>query len=277
MSEGNADQRLAWEQGVGATWVAHADEMDRRLAPVTALLVERAAPARGEWVLDVGCGTGALTSRLAELVGREGRVVGVDISAAMLGAARRAVPPGVELLHADAQDHMFPQAAFDLVVSRFGVMFFAEPVLAFRNVRRAMRGNAKLCFAAWAPLAENPHWELPLSIVARRLGSPEPKDPRAPGPLAFADEGYVRGILAAAGFQAIDSSRERLLLPGGSAQEEAAHGLTLGPAARLLDERQPDLDTRAAILGELAEAFRRYERGGRCAVPATVIIASAEA
>ncbi len=245
--------------------------------PVTALLLKRAAPAPGERVLDVGCGTGALTSRLAELVGEQGRVTGVDISATMLRAARRAAPPGVELIHADAQDYAFPQAAFDLVVSRFGVMFFAEPVLAFRNLRRAMRGGARLCFAAWAPLAENPHWQLPLSIVAGRLGPPEGKDPRAPGPLAFADEGYVRGILAAAGFHGIEVSRERILLPGGPAQEEAAHGLTIGPAARLLDDRQPGPDMRAAILGDLAEAFRRYEQDGRCALPATVVVVSAEA
>jgi SAM-dependent methyltransferase len=278
MSGSNTEQRLAWEQGIGVAWLKRADGMDRRLAPVGALLLERAAPTPGERVLDVGCGTGALATRLAEAVGVRGGVVGLDISETMLDAARRGgVPPSVELLRADAQSHVFPPPAFDLVVSRFGVMFFEDPVLAFRNLRRAMRPGARLCFAAWAPLTENPHWQIPLAAVIRRLGPPEPADPRAPGLLAFSDEGYVRGILAAAGFHGVAVARERVALLGGSAEEEAEHSLAMGPAARLMEERASAAEVREAILREVANAFRAYERDGACALPGTVLIVIAGA
>jgi len=277
MGESNAEQRHAWEQGVGAKWVARSDDMDRRLAPVSAVLLARAAPALGECVLDVGCGTGALLGRLAESVGERGRVVGVDLSDTMLGIARRTAPDGVELLRADAQDFAFPPEAFDLVVSRFGVMFFAEPVRAFRNLRRAMRRGGRLCFAAWAPLGENLHWQIPLAAAVHRLGRPEATDPRAPGPFAFSDEGYVRGILGGAGFGDVRVEREQIELPGGSPREEAEQGLAMGPAARLLEDRPPVPQTRAAILHEIETVFSRYERDGRCALPATVLVVTAGA
>lgn len=275
MNESNAAQREAWESQVGAKWVRLADEMDRHLAPVVELVLARAAPRPDERALDVGCGTGALTAWLAEAVGDRGSVVGVDISETMLAVARRSAPPGVELLRADAQDHAFAPPPFDLVVSRFGVMFFAEPVLAFRNLRRAMRPGGRLCFAAWAPLAENPHWQIPLAAAVRHVGAPEAKDPRAPGPLAFSDEGYVRGILAAAGFGGVGVARERIALPGGSAEHEAALACAIGPTGRLLDERAPSDKARAAILRETADAFRPFERDGACALPATVFLVTA--
>lgn len=275
MSRDNDEQRLAWEEGVGAAWVENARTMDDHLAPVAALLLARAAPAPGERVLDVGCGTGSLARPLAEAVGEGGGVLGVDISETMLAAASRSLPPGVELLRADVQDHPFPPSAYDLVISRFGVMFFAEPVLAFRNLRRAMRPDGRLCFAAWAPLAQNPHWEIPLAAAARRVGSPEVRDPRAPGPLAFSDEGYVRGILGAAGFGSVAVARERLALAGRSAREEAEHSLTMGPASRLIADRATSPGDREAIVREIEAAFRPYEREGRCALPATVFVVTA--
>ncbi len=277
MTESNAAQRERWDEQVGPKWVRIAGEMERRLAPVTALLLARAAPAPGERVLDVGCGPGSTTRLLAASVGEQGSVVGVDISETMLADARANLPPGVELLRADAQSHIFAPPPFDLVVSRFGVMFFAEPVAAFRNLRRAMRPGGRLCFAAWAPLGENPHWQIPLGIAIGHVGRPEPKDPRAPGPLALSDEGYVRGILAAAGFGDARVAREQVELPGSPAWQEAEFALSIGPTAGLLDERPADDRTRAVILTEIADAFRPYERDGACALPATVFLVTASA
>lgn len=277
MTESNAAQRERWNEQVGPKWARIAGEMECRLAPVTELLLARAAPAPGKRVLDVGCGSGATTRLLAASVGERGSVVGVDISETMLADARAHRPPGVELLRADAQDHVFAPPPFDLVVSRFGVMFFADPVAAFRNLRRAMRPSGRLCFAAWAPLGENPHWQIPLGIAIRHVGRPEPKDPRAPGPLSLSDEGYVRGILAAAGFGDAQVAREQVELPGRPANEEAALALAIGPTAGLLDERPADDRTREAILGEITDAFRPYERDGACALPAAVFLITASA
>jgi SAM-dependent methyltransferase len=208
-------------------------------------------------------------------VGEAGHVVAVDISEAMLAEARRRVPPSVALLRADAQDHAFAPPPFDLVASRFGVMFFADPVQAFGNLRRAMRPGGRLCFACWAPLDENPHWQIPLAAVIRRVGPPGARDPRAPGPLAFSDEGYVRDVLGAAGFEGIAVARERVDLPGEGATREAEIALTMGPPAALLDERGLDDAARAEISAEVAEAFRAYERDGACALPATVLVVTA--
>ena len=277
MAETNAEQRQRWNEQVGPKWVRIADEMERRLAPVSALLLAHAAPAPGERVLDVGCGPGSTTALIAASVGERGRVVGVDISETMLAVARKHMPPNVELLCADAQDHAFAPPPFDLVVSRFGVMFFAEPVTAFRNLRRAMRSGGRLCVVVWAPLGENPHWQIPLGIAVRHVGRPEPKDPRAPGPLSLSDEGYVRGILAAAGFGDAKIVHERVMLPGDSADEEAGFALTIGPTAGLLDERPPGDATRAAIRREIADALRPYERDGVCVLPATVLVVTASA
>lgn len=277
MSESNVAQREWWDEQAGPKWVRIAGEMERRLAPVSALLLARAAPAPGESVLDVGCGPGGTTASLAEAVGERGRVVGVDISETMLAVARETLPPRVELLRADAQGHAFGPPPFDLVASRFGVMFFADPVAAFRNLRRAMRSGGRLCFAAWAPLDENPHWRIPYGIAVRHVGRPEAKDPRAPGPMALSDEGYVRGILGAAGFEDARIAREPVGLPGGSASHEAEFATVMGPAARLLDERPPDEARRAAIVREIAEALRPYERDGACTLPATVLVVTASA
>ena len=275
MAETNAEQRERWDEQLGPKWVRIADDMERRLAPVNALLLAHAAPVPGERVLDVGCGPGSTTALLAAAVGDQGRVVGVDISETMLAVARKHMPRNVELLRADAQDHAFGPPPFDLVASRFGVMFFAEPVTAFRNLRRAMRSGSRLCFVAWAPLAENPHWQIPLGIAASHVGRPEPKDPRAPGPLSLSDEGYVQGILAAAGFGDASVAREQVELPGGPAGQEAEFALTIGPTASLLDERPPGDETRAVILREIADAFRPYERDGACTLPATVLLVTA--
>jgi SAM-dependent methyltransferase len=277
MSESNVAQRERWDEQVGPKWVRIADEMERRLAPVSALLLARAAPAPGEGVLDVGCGPGGTTASLAEAVGERGRVVGVDISKTMLAVARETLSPRIELLCADAQGHAFGPPPFDLVVSRFGVMFFADPVVAFRNLRRAMRSGGRLCFAAWATLDENPHWQIPLGIAMRHVGRPEAKDPRAPGPMSLSDEGYVRGILAAAGFGDARVAREPVGLPGGSASQEAEFATMMGPMASLLDERPPGEAVRAAIVREVADAFRPYERDGACALPATVLLVTASA
>jgi SAM-dependent methyltransferase len=273
MNESNAAQREAWERQVGAKWVANVDVMEHRLAPVTEVLLAQAAPRLGERVLDVGCGPGSLATLIADIVRTP--VVAVDISETMLAVAAKRVPHSVELVRADAQAHAFIPPPFDLVVSRFGVMFFDEPVSAFRNLRRAMTSRGRLCFSAWGRLDENPHWSIPVEIATRRAGPRESSDPRAPGPLAFSDEGYVRGILEGAGFTGIAVEHARVELPGRAAHVEAEFSLTVGPAASLVEERGSGPDLREAIVREVTEAFRPYEANGACMLPATVLLVTA--
>ena len=279
----NAAQFDYWNQVAGPKWVRLADAMDTRLQRILALLLDRAGTRSGEHVLDVGCGAGTSTLALAEQVGASGRVLGIDISEPMLEAAGRRVAErrfaNISLLKADAQTHPFGPVPFDRVVSRFGVMFFAEPVAAFRNLRGAMRPGGQLCFVCWAPLAENPHWRIPLEIVARRLGPPSQKAAHAPGPMAFSDVAYLRGILEGAGFPAPRIDAQAVPLVGASPDEEAALACVMGPAANLLDERAAPEHLRESVRREIAEAFLPFAAdsaaGAKMLLPASVYLVSA--
>src|SRR5215467_1886313 len=160
--DANAAQRRYWNTVAGPRWVAAPGFREQRNQESLALLLARLGLTGGESVLEIGCGTGALTLPLAAAVGEHGRVVAVDISEPMLGAARQRVAEhglrNVTLLLGDAQVFAFEPAAFDLATSRMGVMFFADPVAAFRNIAGALKPGGRLVFACWAPLAENRHW-----------------------------------------------------------------------------------------------------------------------
>ncbi len=280
MADGNDVMRDNWETKSGAKWVRMSDEMDRRLAPVARLLLERAEPRPGERVLDVGCGGGATTLLLAEKVAPGGSVLGVDISDAMLDVARARVAEAgnFELIRADAEEHVFAPPRFDLVASRFGVMFFADPARAFRNIRGAMRAGGRLCFVCWAPLADNPHWRAPLEIAIRHLGPPAPVPPHAPGPMAFDDPDYVRALLERAGFHDIAITPEAITLPGrATPADEAEFATSMGPAGSRIGEATPPDDVLAAIRGEIAAAFAPYANAHGLALPATVFVVTATA
>jgi SAM-dependent methyltransferase len=275
----NAAQQDYWNTVAGPRWVGFGGAMESRVREVNGLLLARAAPTPGENVLEIGCGTGATTVPLAEAVGARGRVLGVDIAEPMLAAARRRVAgsglANVSLVLADAQAHRFEPARFDLILSRFGVMFFADPRAAFANLCGAARPGGRLCFACWAPLAENPQWLVAYEVAQRRLGPPAPQDPRAPGPLAFSDPDYVKGFLAAAGFADIEIRRERPDMIGTSPEAEADFALTMGPSGRLIDEKKPDAATRAALRREIAEALAAHVKDGALRLPSTIFLVTA--
>lgn len=250
---GNARQIAYWNEVAGPKWVKIQGAMEARLRAVEDLLLERAAPALGECVLEIGCGTGTTTARLADLVGANGRVTAVDVAKPMLAAAcgRLANRLNVELIEADAAT-MALEPSYDLVTSRFGVMFFEEPAAAFANLRAGLKPSGRLACVAWAPIARNPHWSVPLDVAVQRLGPPKPRRPHAPGPLAFDDSEYVAAILAEAGFTDIEVRAETVPLLGKSLDDEADVAAFMGPSGALLDEKQADPATRA----ELRAAFR---------------------
>ena len=142
--DGNADQIAYWNGPNGQRWTDRQAEQDVLLAPVTQVLIDRAAPRGGERIIDVGCGCGGTSTALATQVAPTGFVLGVDISAPMLSRARQLAPKElpVDFVLADATVYPFDPASFDLLVSRFGVMFFAEPAVSFANLRRALKPSA---------------------------------------------------------------------------------------------------------------------------------------
>jgi SAM-dependent methyltransferase len=266
-----------WNQVAGPRWVGRAGLQEARNIEVASLLQAEANPRPGERVLDIGCGTGATAIPFAAAVGPAGHVTGVDISEPMLGQAReniaKAGAANIALVLADAQVHRFPADSFDLLISRFGVMFFADPVAAFSNLFAGLRKGGRLCMAVWASMAENVHWQIPCDIAAKHLGAPAPTDPREPGPMAFRDPAYLREILSKAGFAAIDIAPRGFQIAGQSAESEAEHAAMFGPAWRLMEEKQAPEAARKAIVAETAAAFTSYMTPQGLRLPGTVLIA----
>lgn len=273
----NADQIAYWNGPSGEVWRARQEDQDILLAPVLDVLLRRAAPASGEVVLDIGCGCGSTSIELARRVMPRGRVIGVDISAPMLQRARERVPAGltVEFIMADATAYPFEPGAADLLFSRFGVMFFAEPQKSFSNMRRGLRAGARLVFACWREPTKNPWLMVPFEEVCRHVPRP-PAPGEEPGPFAFADERRVRGILEGAGFREVGLEAVGLSLDIGTgrgldAAVEAATGL--GPASRALNGQPPEV--RAAAAGSIRTALTRYQVGSAVVLPGSIWIVSA--
>ncbi|HUB14802.1 MAG TPA: class I SAM-dependent methyltransferase [Acetobacteraceae bacterium] len=275
----NEAQRYYWNNVAGPRWVASPGFRERRNQESLALLLACLRLAGGENVLEIGCGTGAVTIPLAKAVGEYGRVVAVDISQPMLDAARRRVADSgmrnVTLLPGDAQVLAFERAAFDIATSRMGVMFFSDPVAAFRNIGSSLKPDGRLVFACWATLAENPHWLISYDIALRHLGPPAPSTGYVPGPLTLGDPGRIREVLAAAGFADIEIERAHPTIIGGSPEEEARQALMMGPTARLIEEKQPADATRQVIAEEIAAAFAAEARSGPLRMRATILLVTA--
>lgn len=276
----NEAQVQYWNSTAGEKWVRHQAFIDQQLTAVTDLLLQAAAPKPGEAVLDVGCGTGATLLPLAAAVGDEGRVLGCDVSAPMLALARqRVAAAGVantHIIRADAQSHRFPEATFDLLVSRFGVMFFADPTAAFANLRRPLKHGGRVAFVCWAALADNPFLLLPIQIAARYMGPFEQTPPRAPGPFAFSEPDYVRHILKDAGWSDVLIQEQRPPLLGGvTAEEQAAFSVEMGPVSRLIAERQPDAATVTALKSDLTKELGTYATETGIEIPSRLYFVTA--
>ena len=249
----NPEQHQYWNETAGPKWAQLSDVIDTQIAPLGGEALDRIGVGAGQRVLDVGCGCGQTTLELARRVGAEGAVLGADISRPMLESARdRALEAGLRnarFEHSDAQVHPFEAEAFDLVFSRFGVMFFSDPVAAFANLLRALRPGARLGFVCWQALAQNAWMLRPMAAVAPLLSLQPPSDPHAPGPFAFADADRVTRILQDAGFGSVAvEGMERELLVGGGASLDDTVGflLQMGPAGAALRDAAEDVRNKAA-------------------------------
>lgn len=273
----NAEQIEYWNKQAGPKWVAESAQMDRILGPIGEAAIERAAPRAGERAIDVGCGNGQTSLQLAARVGPQGSVLGVDISAPMLERARaRAAAeqvPQLRFENADAQTHAFAPGAADLVFSRFGVMFFADPTAAFQNLARALRPGGRLAFVCWQALAENPWMRDPLGALAKHVPLPPPAAPDAPGPFAFADAARVRGILERAGFQKVAFEPRRGEIQLGASVDEALHFASeIGPVGAIL--REAPAAARGAALAAIRELLASRATPKGVAMPYAVWIAT---
>ena len=278
--EQNADQIAYWNGPGGARWAERQASQDILLAPVAEILIDRAKPSPGERVIDVGCGSGATTNAFAQKVGLSGHVFGIDVSGPMLDRARQVTPKQapVDYALADATVFPFDPESFDLLASRFGVMFFADPVRSFANLRRALRPTGRLAFACWREPRENPWMMTPLQAVYQHVPKLPQMAPEDPGPFAFASEQRVRRILGEAGFKdvALEACPLALDLAIGRGLEAAVQGaLEIGPASRALDGHPAEV--RAAAANTVRETLARFVDGSSVRLPGSIWLVTARA
>jgi len=274
--EPNATQIAYWNGPAGDRWAGMWELLDRAEAAITEVALELAAARPGERVLDVGCGVGSTTLALRERVGAGGAVTGIDISAPMLAAARaRAAGTGVTFLEGDASAYVF-RPEHDLVFSRFGVMFFADPVQAFANLRRAAAAGGRLAFVCWRAAEDQPWAMVPIVAARALLPELEPPPPHLPGPFAFADPERVHGILDRAGWRRIEIERRDQAMRYGDTVEEAAHAARLiGPLARSIGEL--DEQGRRRLHELLIAALAPFAAPGGVELPSSCWLVSAHA
>jgi SAM-dependent methyltransferase len=269
----NAAQIEYWNGTVGETWTKFQEQLDRQIAPLGLEALRALAPVKGERIIDIGCGCGQTSLDLATRVGPEGRVVGVDISTPMLDVARRrplsesGARPEFHLL--DAQSGDLERAAFDAAFSRFGVMFFSEPVVAFTNIRASLNAHGRLGFVCWRPLEENPWMRAPLEAARPFLPPVPPPDPVAPGPFAFADARRVRSILLAAGFRQVKIDPFDTRIGGADIDETLRLAFLVGPLGSALRE-YPQLQS--TVADAVREVLTQYVTPRGVLMPAAVWI-----
>lgn len=256
----NEDQERFWNEVAGPLWVASEDEREAQTGPFGEAALALAAPRAGEAVLDVGCGCGSTTATLAAAVGASGRVLGVDLSAAMLARAQERIRASgaahAQLRRDDAQSADLGAASFDLVFSRFGVMFFADPVAGFANLCGALRGDGRMVFVCWQAPSANPWMAVVNRATAEVFGLDAPPHD-APGPFSLAERERTTALLHEAGFAAVEmAAHERqLLLGAGQPIEDWVHQrLLTGPARPLYMAADPDRqrEARAVVLDSVA-------------------------
>jgi SAM-dependent methyltransferase len=272
----NVDQHTFWNTGPGGrNWSGHADDLDTVITAATGLLLGGLGLGPGMNVLDIGCGAGALALEVARAVGPDGQVLGIDFARPLLAVAdgrlRAAEAANVRFVEADGQTFPFPPDTFDVVVSRFGVMFFDDSVAAFANIRSSLKPAGRIAFVAWASAAENPWFSLPYAAATARLGTTEPAPPGAPGPTAFAGIARVLGILSDAGFaEGCGTPRDiELHHPAGTgAVTEIAR--VIGPVAGVMRERGGTAEDLDAILADLTARLSVFETSDGIRIPARI-------
>lgn len=277
--ERNSAEIAYWNGLAGQRWVRRQREQDALLAPVAEVLLDRAAPRAGEFVLDIGCGWGGMSTALAKCVVPGGQVLGVDVSELMLSRARELLPRAlpVEFVLGDATVYPFEPGRADLLFSRFGVMFFADPARSFTNIRTGLRSGARVAFACWREPRENPWLMLPLHEAYRHVPRLPDAGPEAPGAFSFASASRVREVLARAGFGAIGLEPVDLTLDlalGDGLDAALGTAVGIGPTSRALEGQPAALQS--AATASIRAALAQRQVGNRVPLAGAIWIVSAK-
>jgi SAM-dependent methyltransferase len=254
----NADQIEFWNGDAGDSWARHQQVMDKMIRPLGKVAMDECGVSSGDRVLDIGCGCGDTSLALANL---GAAVTGIDISEPMLAIARnraQSTEGEIDFVLADALTHAFKRD-HTLLFSRFGVMFFSDPVAGFRNLASALTDAGRLSFICWRPALENAWISVPMLAAAPFMPPLPQTDPRAPGPFAFADKDYIADTLTSAGFNQIEINPvDESLIVGGS--DDMAQAIEfyekIGPMARMFSELEES--ARGKALDAVRQAVQPY-------------------
>jgi len=262
-----------WKQEGGHKWVEHINETEASLAAFNEILLEQALVKAGEHVLDVGCGGGMNSVEIARRVGPAGRVRGVDISGPILYVARSRGEgfANLEFIEGDAALMDLAEGGYDLVFSRFGVMFFSDPAAAFINLGNALKSTGRMVFLCWRSLQDNPWMSVPAQAVASVVQPQGPApDPLAPGPFSLADSGRIQEILTSAGLKLLDLQAIDVEMKLGPLSETVEYFMKMGPAAAMLVDADEEL--KIAATEAIRHALRQFESNGVVNPPAAAWI-----
>ena len=249
----NDKQGQYWNEAPGQSWVINDSAMNERLQAISDILFEGLDATGCNNGLDIGCGAGSTTRRLAAIMGNQARVTGLDISEKLLALARsHPESVGKDFLQADAQSYKFEPETFDLAISRFGVMFFENPFKAFQNIKSAVQKGCEMRFVCWAPISANDFFLSPLKTVVDITGVSFAEPGKEPGPLAFSDRTYLSSILKNAEFSSINIDIIKTSISTkDSVEKNASLLMEIGLGSRAIKEAAPTDE----VLNEIREAF----------------------
>ena len=274
----NEEQFELWNEGIGKKWVEEDDSMNERLSILTKELFLRLNINRGDKILDVGCGGGQTSFEASEIVGENGYVVGADISKILLDLAKSkyANTKNLEFKLCDVQNYEFRENSFNKVISRFGVMFFENPIEAFKNIYDSLQEGGSLNFVCWTNVMENEFFTDPTNIIIRHLNKDFPEITRSPGPLAFSEEKYINEILSNSGFKNIKVEKVySLITTNDSPEKNGELLLNIGSGGRLLADANLSKKELSVIRDEMVEISQKRQKNGKITYKACLNYVSA--
>ena len=274
----NDEQYEFWNKGIGQKWVKEDDSINERFTILTKEFFSRAKIKKNDRVLDIGCGGGITSFEASKLAGRDGYVLGADISEILLNLAKKNFSniKNLEFKYCDVQNYNFEKNFFNTVISRFGVMFFENPIVAFKNIYNSIQDDGSLHFVSWANVLENEFFTAAANIIIKHLNREFPKVTRAPGPFAFSETKYVKQILNASGFKDIKVNKVYTSLStNDDAEKDGELLFNIGLAGKILSEENLSEQELANIKDKIIEMSQNRRVNGKITYKACLNFVSA--
>ena len=274
----NDEQYEFWNKGIGQKWVKEDDSINERFTILTKEFFSRAKIKKNDRVLDIGCGGGITSFEASKLAGRDGYVLGADISEILLNLAKKNFSniKNLEFKYCDVQTYNFEKNFFNTVISRFGVMFFENPIVAFKNIYNSIQDDGSLHFVSWANVLENEFFTAAANIIIKHLNREFPKVTRAPGPFAFSETKYVKQILNASGFKDIKVNKVYTSLStNDDAEKDGELLFNIGLAGKILSEENLSEQELANIKDKIIEMSQNRRVNGKITYKACLNFVSA--